>query len=70
MEQRAITLEQIRQAIRYPDSTMPALPAPRKRVMKQLSKKTLDVIFVTRDSYNYLIITAAWLKDEDRKHVN
>ena len=67
MEQRDVTREQVEKAISSPDIALPTHNKRRKRVMKNFGFKTLDVIFEQRGEEKIILVTAAWLKDEDRK---
>jgi len=66
MEQRKITEEQIEHAIRNPDINLPTQHNRRKRVMKKIGSKILDVIYEPRGQNKIVIVTAAWLKKKDR----
>lgn len=67
MEQRNITREQIERAIYDPDVVLPTHHKRRKRVMKKIGSKTLDVIYEQRSEDKIVLETAVWLKEEDRK---
>lgn len=67
MEQRDITREQIEQAISSPDIVLPARRKRRKRVMKKIDSRTLDVIYEQRSENKVVLVTAVRLKEEDRK---
>ena len=67
MELRKITEEQIEQAIHNPDIKLPTLHRRRRRVMKKFNSKMLDVIYEPRRENKIVLVTAAWLKEKDRK---
>lgn len=67
MEQRNITREQVEQAISNPDIVLPPRQKRRKRVMKKIDSKTLDVVYEPRREDKIVLVTAVWLKEEDRK---
>jgi len=67
MEQRNITQKQIEKAIKDPDVRMPTRHKQRKRIMKKFSPKTLDVIYEPRGKDKIVLITAMWLREEDRE---
>ena len=67
MELRKITEEQVERAIRDPDIKLPTQHKRRKRVMKKFGPKTLDVIYEPRSEDRLILVTAVWLKEEDRK---
>lgn len=66
MRQRNIERRQIEVALREPHITLPTLDKKRSRVMRKFGIRTLDVIYEERNEYTVLV-TAAWLKEEDRK---
>lgn len=66
MKQRSIEHRQIEVALREPHITLPTMDKKRSRVMRKLGIRTLDVIYEERKEY-IVLITAAWLKEEDRK---
>ncbi len=66
MAQRTIERQQIEVAIREPHITLPTLDRRRSRAMRKFGTRTLDVIYEDRGRY-VMVITAAWLKSEDRK---
>lgn len=67
MEQRGIKEEQIEEALRDPDISMPTHNKRRRRVMKKIGSKTLDVIYEPKSENKIVLVTAVWLKDKDRK---
>jgi len=58
--ERGITKGNIKSALARPDITMPCRDPKRKRLMKKIGDKTLDVIFVEKRTA-YIIVTAVWL---------
>ncbi len=67
MEQRNITREQVEQTIFNPDIKLPTRQTHRKRVMKKIGSRTLDVIFEEKSEDKVVLVTAVWLKEDDRK---
>ena len=67
MEQRGIKEEQIKSALHNPDVTMPTHDKRRKRVMKKIGSKTLDVIYEPKSEDKIVLVTVAWIEKEDRK---
>ncbi|MCQ9208377.1 MAG: DUF4258 domain-containing protein [Omnitrophica bacterium] len=67
MGQRGITSEQVEQALNSPDIVLPTRQKRRKRVMKKINFKTLDVVYEPRGTDKVVLVTAVWLKEEDRK---
>ena len=67
MEQRGITREQIVQTINHPDISLPTEHKRRKRAMRRFGPKTLDVIYEPRKNNRVVLVTALWLKNDDRK---
>lgn len=69
MRMRAVSKEQIRTAIRYPDHFKQIPQEKRKRVSKAFGKRTLDVVY-RQTGTTYIIITVIWLGEKDRHYVN
>ena len=67
IESRGIRKVQIERALRQPDLILPTLNKRRKRVMKNLGSRTLDVIYEPRSKNKIVLVTAVWLEEEDRK---
>lgn len=67
MEQRNITSEQVEQAVLNPDIKLPTRQKRRRRVMKKIGSKTLDVVYEPRGEDKVVLVTAVWLQEEDRK---
>ena len=67
MEQRGITKQQIVDTVCHPQITCPTENKRRKRAMRTFGSKTLDVIYVPRGNQQVILVTAVWLKKEDRK---
>ena len=67
MEQRNIKPEQVEEALRNPDKALSTYSKRRKRVLKKLGSKTLDVIYELRGKNKIVLVTAMWLEDKDRK---
>ena len=66
MRERKVSFSEIRRAITKPSITLPSVDGKRKRVMVNIGKKMLDVIYVPHRN-SVLIVTVAWLRNEDRK---
>ncbi|MBN2097936.1 MAG: DUF4258 domain-containing protein [Candidatus Omnitrophica bacterium] len=58
MEQRGITREQVEQAIYSPDIKLPTRQKRRKRAMKRIGSKTLDVVYEPRGEDKIVLVTA------------
>ena len=67
MKQRNITMEQVEHALSSPDIVLPTRQKRRKRVMKKINSKTLDVVYEQRAENKIVLVTAVWLKEGDRK---
>ena len=67
MRQRNISKKQIESTVLNPEIRLPTIQKSRRRVMKRIDRKTLDVIYKPLSHKKILIITAAWLTPEDRK---
>lgn len=65
MSLRGIKKKQIELAIQDPEIRLPA--QKKRRVMKRIDNKTLDVIYKPLSQDKIRIITAVWLRAEDRK---
>ena len=67
MEQRGISKEQIEQTIKCPSISLPTEHKRRKRAMGKFGTKTLVVIYEPRKNNSAVLVTALWLKEDDRK---
>lgn len=63
-EQRDIRLEQVKRAIFDPHIIIPVW-GKKKRVMRDFGNRSLDVIYVEKESV-IIIVTAVWLKEKER----
>ncbi|OGX34470.1 MAG: hypothetical protein A2787_01870 [Omnitrophica WOR_2 bacterium RIFCSPHIGHO2_01_FULL_48_9] len=66
MKERRIALSHIQKALKEPFAILPTIDKKRKRVMAKVNNKTIDVIYAQRKDV-YIVITVAWLNQEDRK---
>jgi hypothetical protein len=66
MWERNVSISQIRKAFKKPFATLPTKDGRRKRIMADIDKKILDIIYVPQRK-DVLIVTVAWLTKEDRK---
>lgn len=67
MAQRGIRMKWIESAILNPDVRMPTIQKARRRVMKKIKKKSLDVIYKPLSYNKILVIPAVCLTPEDKK---
>ena len=67
MQQRNIRMEQIKSALNNPEITMTTHDKRRKRVIRKIGSKTLDVIYEPKSNNRIVLVTAAWLEENDRK---
>lgn len=67
MKQRGITMEQVEHVLSSPDIVLPTRQKRRKRVMKKINSRTLDVVYEQRTENKIVLVTAVWLKEGDRK---
>jgi hypothetical protein len=63
LKERSVTKQQIIEVIKYPDITCPTRHRRRKRLIKTLNNKVIDVIIEEREKCIY-VVTCAILKKE------
>ena len=60
ISERDISKNLVKAALTNPDVRLPCKDSERKRVMKSIEGKTLDVIYVEKIN-KYVIVTVVWL---------
>ena len=66
MDERKISKAQISKAFDKPFATLPTIDKHRRRIMADIDNEVLDIIYVPKKD-KVLIVTIAWLRQEDRK---
>ena len=64
--ERKVTKQQLVEAFKKPFATLPTKDPQRRRIMARIGEQTLDIIYVPRRG-KMIIVTVAWLNEEDRK---
>jgi len=60
ISERGIAKNLVKTALTNPDVRLPCKGSERKRVMKSIEGKTLDVIYIEKKN-KYVIVTVVWL---------
>ncbi len=66
MGERKIKESYIKKTIMEPEINLPGIKPFRKRAMKKINNKRLDVIYLEPED-SFVVVTAAWLKKGDTK---